>query len=282
MPPLFVVGSPRSGTTVVTQHIFNTFEFAYISNYVKKHFRIPAIASVISRLKGVSNRAYDSRLGVVKGETSISDGWALFEQWFPGFNYHDADGSGFLRTANPNRLAALLRFIERIYSAPVLVKNNGNSLRIDSLSNLFQSAIFVHVERDLVSTSSSLIRARHKRGVGKGDWWTTVPEPILSLSFESEAERAVVQSWAVREAARRSLTALSPDRYITIEYDAFCDDPDGVIRWVEAKYLAHAVRLKRVSNCLDPTIENRAPPPLVSEADVERFVARAKRQLAAT
>src|SRR6056297_1827548 len=62
-PFLFVIGAPRSGTTLLTQLIANSFDISYINNLIARFYLAP--------LHGI--RFSNTVLGDVRGSNFISD-----------------------------------------------------------------------------------------------------------------------------------------------------------------------------------------------------------------
>jgi len=48
LPPIFIVGAPRSGTTLLTQVLISSFELGYIDNISSKFWTNPLMGVIIS------------------------------------------------------------------------------------------------------------------------------------------------------------------------------------------------------------------------------------------
>jgi hypothetical protein len=239
-PPLFVVGAPRSGTTLVGLHLANTFELAYFPNVAKRFWRAPYLRTRAALRRGRYAPTYANSFGNVPSELAPSDGFRIWTRWFPPFDE--------ARSATPRQrreLATLIARFERLFDAPFFCKNNANAARIGALVDLFPSARFVHVRRELPETVISLVEARRQHGVELGRWWSAAPPQHLGRPFESELEQAVATVAGIDAYVAAALADSPSERWTRVEYERFCARPDEVVAWVEASYAREGVRLLR-------------------------------------
>lgn len=237
-PPLFVVGAPRSGTTVVYLHLLNRLRFGYFPNLSKRHHRACVTAALVGRILHDHEPTYQSRYGIVAGPMAPSDGWEVFHRWFPRYDLDEP-----VRESRLHELRNIVRLLELIFDAPFVNKNNHNSVRIPHLERLFPRAYFIHVERDVVETVESLVEARRAKGVPPDEWWGAPPPPHFGHRLEGELERAVAQVWGVRSIIEQSLALVDPSRWCAVSYEAFCATPDHIVDWIRTRYGSHDVAI---------------------------------------
>lgn len=239
-PPLFVVGVPRAGTTVVFQHVLNTFEFAHFPNVAKEHPRACVSATLLARWRHAYPATYHNRYGRTPGPMAQSDGWDVFLRWFPAY-----DHSAGVLEHRLHELRTVVRLLERLFGAPFANKNNANSLRIEHLARLFPDAFFVYVHRDPVANAISLAEARRRHQVPLDEWWSAAPPYRFATPAHDQLEQAVRQVWGVDRAARAALRRTDAASRMDVRYEAFCRAPDELTSRVEARYAAAGVRLSR-------------------------------------
>lgn len=241
-PPLFVVGAPRCGTTVVYLHLVNRFRFAYFPNAAKRHPGAPVTFTWLARRLGRFRPRWTSRYGEVEGRLAPSDGWGIFHRWFPCY-----DHSRPVREERLPELRAVVALHERIFGAPFINKNNNNSTRIGHLARLFPRALFVHVWRDLRDASASLLEARRRHEVGVGEWWSAAPPAHHDREFGDEMEQVLVTLGGLWREIEDRLGGLERDRWIDVSYRDFCRDPAWLEERVEAMYGGRGAPLRRRS-----------------------------------
>lgn len=239
-PPLFIVGPPRSGTTLVYQHLVNRFRFAFFPNVAKRYPRACITVAALARLRGRPAATYTSQFGIMQGMAAPSDGWDVFHRWFPRDDYRVP-----VDQANLHELRTIIRLLEMLFGAPFLNKNNGNSIRIPSLHRVLPDALFIHVERDLGANVDSLLRARQEHEIAADRWWGTAPPQFWASRFDSELERVVAQTVGLQKCIREALAGLPPDQSYSVQYEEFCRAPGIIERWVHTAYESRGVRLSR-------------------------------------
>lgn len=252
LPPLFIVGAPRSGTTLPYQHLMNRFRFAYFPNLSRWYPRSCVSAAALARLLGGPGTHYTSRYGVMSGPAAPSDGWNVFHRWFPRYDY-----SVPIREADLHELRTIVRLLEILYGAPLLNKNNSHSVRIPSLTRLFPRALFVHVERDLPATADSILRGRGDHGIPPEEWWGAPPPQFRTRSFDDETERVVAQVRGLRDRIGADLGALFPERWTVVRYEEFCSRPAELESWVRSAYERQGVLLEEQDRELPRSFEER-------------------------
>lgn len=248
-PPLFIVGVPRAGTTLVFQHLLNSFRFAYVSNLAEDHPNAPVTYSLVSRVLGGRTPTRDNQLGQTPGATGASDGWNLFERWFPRYALEPVDQNG-LSTELPQIVGAL----EWLYDGPLVNKNNHHSVRIDHLHRIFTDARFVHVTRDHRSAALSLRDAREEADVAVGEWWSCPAPQFTGRRFESQLEQAAFTVVGIERHLERALEGIPDAQTLRVGYEPFCDEPNGIARDLQESYATDGIELERLPTSLDVTL----------------------------
>lgn len=260
-PPMFIVGVPRSGTTIVYLHLINKFHFAYFTNISRRmsFFSIPS--AILSRAFFRQNPSLDSDFGVTRGALSPSDGWRIFHRWFPR--------NGTLPIEDMPRLYELkniVRIYEKLFDAPFINKNNANSVRILELFQLFPDALFVHVHRDPLQAALSLLDARRRHRVHANEWWGPSPPDLIESRFPSEESRVAQQVIGLQRHIEDSLSQIPDTQKISVAYEAFCRDPEQICTMVVERYRRFGHELVPWSNDPPGSYEIRSKAVLFDEA----------------
>jgi hypothetical protein len=239
-PPTFVVGAPRSGTTLVGLHLARAFRWSYFPNAAKRARKTPYLSARRAlRRAGAWEGSYDNRYGHAEGELAPSDGWDLFLRWFEGYREATAADARGARA-----LVTLVRRMEDLFGAPFLCKNNQNTMRIGALADLFPTALFVCVRRALPEAAASLLEARSRHRVALGSWWSAAPPQYLGRGFSSELEQVVATQVGLERYAEVQLACCAAGRHRFVDYERFCASPAELVEWVAAAYEARGVRLE--------------------------------------
>lgn len=242
--PVFVIGFPRSGTTVLSEAIAAHEDFGWISNYynLMPSFpelsflnRIIDIPSIGWRLRG-KKKQNNSFLSVLRRLLPYSVEAYFFWEKYCGekilYDYllnHEADENEKKKINN-----AVLKILKFQGKSRFISKITGPS-RISYLKSIFNDAIFIHAVRDPKAVVSSLMKVQFwKDGPGmKKPWW------INGLSKESIAEwedsgrdsivLASIQWREIVKSAWDEKSKINKNDYIEIKYERFVENPKSVL-----------------------------------------------------
>ncbi len=239
-PPLFIVGAPRCGTTVVSLHLTNTFGFSYFPNISKRNPDFPVVAAALGSLIWEYTPTAESSYGIVDGPMAPSDGWHIFHRWFPRYDHSESvDGESL------PELRRIVATLELLMGGPFLNKNNNNSTRIRELSRLFPRSLFIHVRRNPRDAIASLIRARKEHDVPPDGWWSVAPPQCYDTAPADTVKRSVLQICEVDDYIRSSFQEIPESRFSEVYYKSFCEHPGGIEGWVGKVYEDYGFELEK-------------------------------------
>jgi len=200
-PPIFVVGCPRSGTTLLRLMLDAHPSLAIPP---ESHF-IPLVARVRSRYEQPSGFDAEHMAADVMRGLRFQD-WGLPEE----------DVRRAIRERRPATLAAATECFFVAYADAHGKrrwgdKTPGYSIELPLISELFPEAVFVHLIRDGRNVALSLME---------------VPRPPRSF-----AEAAQVWRYRVSK-GRADGAALGERRYLELRYEALVDDPESALKQI--------------------------------------------------
>ena len=235
--PLFLVGAPRSGTSLLYKALCLHRDVGYISNWVARFPAAPQLA-VANRLAAHLPSA-QRRVWFGGGDSAYVYGTrrSLWARAFPmpvegEPVYRHAGVPEAAASGDANVRAALARAFARVRRASggtvVVSKRIANNRRIPLLATAFPEARFVELVRDGRAVAASLRRV---------DWW---PESRLWWRDDvtpSAAEAAGADGWELcarawveeAAAARNGLATLDPGRVLSTTYERFVAAPHAVL-----------------------------------------------------
>ncbi|MFO7828148.1 MAG: sulfotransferase [Bacteroidales bacterium] len=227
VPVIFVVGLQRTGSTLVSQFIEQTFPFHPIGNFNTIFKRSSFILhKFFSRFykKMPHNHNYQNFYGISPGIFTVGDSYELWDQWF-GNNHYLAPGH-----ISESQSTQLINYFSSLYSAcnkPLLTKNNRNALLISYFNKLFRNAFFIIVKRDPVAVIRSTIKASEDFfGKGSNLLWGLYPNNHFETNhYENIIEAATAQYLELDKLLDEQIKKLNADSYIIIDYKEFCNHP---------------------------------------------------------
>jgi len=224
-PPVFFLGAPRSGSTLVNQVVTDVFDMAYLSNRHCQFFGAPALAEKLFRpLKNKPPSDFNSNHGATKGMSAPSEcgqwWYRFFRRTPPYVTLDDVDAKkmhDFRRS-----LLALTEAADK----PVIFKNLYASLRLEAIAKHVPEALYIIIHRDELDNGHSLLEVRHKV-FGSYDKWWSMPAPDTEELEKRPAYVQVIEQ--IRSIHRTILSDLgastvSVARIHHINYEQFCSD----------------------------------------------------------
>jgi hypothetical protein len=234
--PLFLVGAPRSGTSLVYKMLCLHPEAAWISNWNRLAPGVPSLAALnrlASRLPGARHRAWfgdDSNAYVYGDRRALSrrllpmpvEGEPLFGR--AGLGEAEISKSADLPHGVVEQLRRTFRSIERYSGGSYFIsKRVANNRRIPLLAEAFPGARFLEIVRDGRSVAQSLSTV---------DWWPHSKvwwNGLTPAEWEAEGRdpwELCAKSWVEElKATSRGLSTVAPNRVMRVRYEEFVAQP---------------------------------------------------------
>jgi hypothetical protein len=239
--PIFFLGMPRSGTTVVFEVFAAHEEVGWPSQYLERAPSRPALAFISRttdlspKLRRTVGRSDLRRSWIERFKVGPSEAYAMWRRCCGERFLYDyllgVEASASERGCISSTVSKILRYQGKSRFAAKLT----GPARIAYLSSLFPDARFVHVIRDGRAVVHSLLNVSFwekggrmhepawEGGLGRADIadWEQNDRSPLSL--------AAVQWRRVVTSAREEAARLAPDRYGEVHYERFVATPDQVL-----------------------------------------------------
>ena len=156
-PPVFLVGPPRSGTTLIYQAITSGLRTAYFCNFAEWYPHTPLAASeFLNRAIERYESDFTSDYGEVAGRAAPSEAKGIWKSWL-GRDRTDGSDMRMEKVAVARRTIAAL---QKMRGAPFVAKDISNALRIRALDKLFPGCLFVRVSLNPADIAQSILVAR--------------------------------------------------------------------------------------------------------------------------
>lgn len=236
-PMVFVVGPPRSGTTVTMQWLAHSGQFGYPTNLLSRFFAAPYTGAQIQMLMHdpaydfhgelsgpIATASWKSETGKTSGAMEPHEFSYFWRRFFPmdqarrleSDEWESSDTSGFARG-----WAAM----EAAFGKPMAAKGILGQYNIPELADLLPTAIFIHTQRDPFFNAQSLLAAR-ERVYGTRDAWFSVQQPgHEAMKDMSPIEQVVDQVLTTNAVLEEAARVVGEGRWISQPYADFCADP---------------------------------------------------------
>ena len=233
--PIFIIGPPRTGSTLLYQVLISAFKLAYITNFSSFFYKAPALATwlsnpVYSRYK---SNEFESSFGFIPGLWSPSEGGKLMRYWLENREISPA----FIRKTSGG--------ISQIMGGPFIIKNLLNSLRIEKINSVFNEPIFLYIKRDPVYTCQSNLVMRKKLFGTYKKWWSVKPPDFEKLKNLGPFKQVAGQVRGIENFIEKNIESGKVENIIQINYEDFCVNTQKTMDDIKALILENNIKLKQ-------------------------------------
>ncbi len=229
-PPIFILGAPRSGSTLLVQVITDALDVGYITNRHCCFFGAPVLAE---RLFNPAFRkpasSYSSEFGSIAGAHAPSEcgeWWYRFFRRRPSYvRLQDVDRVKMMRFRQS--VAALTNAVDR----PILYKNLYASLRIGAIAHYLPESLFIVNHRDEVDNGHSLLETRCRLFGDYERWWSMEPPQSAALKRLPAHQQVIEQIRHIYATIDKDMATagVQDARRFDVSYEEFCADPKQII-----------------------------------------------------
>jgi len=260
-PQLFILGLPRSGTTLVYQYIVNRLKVAYFTNGAGKYYLAPCLVTFLqNRIYGEYKSDFKSNYGKVLGTVAPREAGSFWGRFFgiEKYIHYEEISTKDIRTMQNTIFCTQYIFGDK----PFVNKNVKHMLRINALSKIFPNAYFLMVERNLNDVALSNLRAKYKILKDPQEWWSVKPLNYEELKDLSAAEQVAYQLIALKNKMESDFSELPPERIFRVNYEQFCKEPESLVR-----KLKNTLILEGLKNKAQPFFKPSITQPKTSEEE---------------
>jgi hypothetical protein len=223
--PIFIIGAPRSGSTILYQALTNAYHFAYIDNTACTWHRNLRFGLWLSQKK-YGDQPHDN-FKAEHGSTRNYGGHAPSEcgqfwyRWLPK-DRHFVDH----HEVTPEMVAEIrteVLGVSAYLKRPLLFKNLNAGQRLRFIHKAFPNAKIIFVRRDPRFVTRSILRGREKVGKKEGQWWGIMPSNFKELLKLPERLMCVSQVYYLEKQIEEDLFLFPDQNIVQIHYQDLGD-----------------------------------------------------------
>lgn len=245
---IFILGLPRSGTTLLSQIIHSATNCSVSNNLIARFWDNPLVGSHISKFT-VENNAnfgeYESFLGQTRSIDEPHE-FSLFWQKTMGYALNDDGLLERVAETDLKKLRIKLLNFNNIFQGPAVWKPLELLLYdIESVASSLDKSIFVFIDRSYKHIASSIYEARMNSSDPRV-WWGSAPlkTQLPNIGEDSIAEQVVQQVSHFRNTYKKKLDSFDSERKLIIRFDELCESPNDVLQ-----------KIKKISDDIDGKIQ---------------------------
>lgn len=247
MPPLFLVGNPRSGTSLFMQYLSLSKGFAVPTNLLSRFYYAPFIGAKIQEL--LTNPKYDfknelgieeyssimeSDLGKAKGMLAPSEYFHFWRRFLPRYDpqYLGDDRKKVDIVGLQKGIAA----IESVFKRPFAAKAIIIQYNLEILYQGFPNSLIVYLRRKPTFVMQSILQAREQFYGDTDVWWSVKPKEYEQLKDMDIYHQIAGQVYFTEKSLEEQLLKVHEDKKLIVEYEDFCSRPKAVANDIKQRY----------------------------------------------
>jgi len=228
--PIFIIGAPRSGSTLLFQLLTDGYNFAYFSNIHCRLFGSPSlIEKFLKPMDRLTPSNYTSEFGKTNGRYEPSE---CGEWWYRFFQRKRPNES--ITEPNDKKMKQFRRsllYFTNTTARPVICKNLYATLRLEEISEYIPEALFVVVTRNEEDNCRSILNARLNFLGSHERWWSIETPDSNYLKTLPPKDQAISQIRGINKIIMDSVRdgIIAKEKIIEINYDSFRKNTRGLI-----------------------------------------------------
>lgn len=229
--PVFIIGAPRTGSTILYQYLTNFLDLIYIDNVVHLFPLNPLFGLKISEVlyQNKAHNTFKSNFGLthhysMRAPSECSRFWTK-------------------NTTNEGRLKQSIDRPINYYDKYFLFKNLSVSLKLPLIAQIEPKSKFIWMKRNVEEVAYSILNARINRMGNEHTWFSLRPEECNNIDGLTIYEQIIAQIYYIEKRIFLDLQKnFTKDDFIIIDY-------------TDLSQLDHLI--EKVRSFIDPKIKYR-------------------------
>lgn len=229
-PSLFIIGPPRSGSTIFYQLITSLLDVSYIDNLTNLARYNPYFGMKLSQklFLGQTHKSYTSSYGQTSSDGLHAPAEALFfYKWFPKDQHFTLPSD--LSRKQIDEFRATIHAIINFHNKPLIIKNLSFSLRLQALLEYLPDARYIVVKRDPLYTAQSILLGMRKNHQPENKVWGILPKEYKKLEGLEPHEMVVRQVNQIERQIYSDLKNIPDEKILYIEYETLGSSLDSIL-----------------------------------------------------
>lgn len=221
--PVFIVGAPRSGSTILYQILTNYLKVNYADNLCQAFYRDMGLGMALSLhiFKDRAHNCYTSRFGDTEacGWHAPSECGPYFRRYLPADEHYIAQED--MGRYEKNGLKVSLERLFRMSPYPFVIKNLVLSMRLRLIHRFWPRARIIWVRREPENIVHSILRARRQLNIPAHQWWSVKPKRFRQWLSLPEDEMVVQQVMAIEQHIQNDWILFNENQRMEMNYNTF-------------------------------------------------------------
>lgn len=256
--PIFIIGAPRTGSTVLYQALTNQSRVLYFDNLVCHLNHIVFIGFWLSQKSFGNNthNSFRSNFGNTSrsGLHAPSECGSFWYRWLPKhkhfIDYEDIDNIDF------NQIKREITAVTNYWNQPIIFKNLNAGQRMRLIKKIFPEAKFVFITRQPFFIAQSILEAKRRLNIDDHAFWSIMPKNIEYLRKLDWPNQIAGQIYSLEQQILLDAALFKKKSFIRIEYSELSEAK--VLELIQTLNLELRINVMKLS--LEITEKNRLFP----------------------
>lgn len=230
---VFVMSLPRSGSTLLTQILYNNTDLYCTNNFIARFWYTPLVGTQLSKLTipKVALSEYESSYGRTFGIDQPHEFSRFWHQAIKLDNFENYDPQAIAEDIDWPWIKSKIINMNKILCGGIVFKPmEFVGFHLNSFLKNLKRSIFIYLERDPIEVSLSILRARKR--TDSSQWWGSYPPGELFdyIKDKSLVEQVAHQVCYFKKMYEEKLLENSGHlQLLRLNYQELCDHPNEVL-----------------------------------------------------
>lgn len=223
--PVFIIGPPRSGSTILFQVLTNYLDVSYITNLVNLAKTNPYFGFYLNDKFSTNkpHNTFSSNFGKTKDNNLSAPNEGLFwYKWIEKGVYFSDSNS--LNNKQKKEFRDTIYAIINKYKKPFLIKNLSFSVRLKLLVDIFPEAKYIYIKRNPVYIAQSIIQAKRKLNIPDYEMWSVKPKKFKEFEKSGLVKQVINQINGIEDHINDDKQLIPENNFIEISYEELCSN----------------------------------------------------------
>ena len=280
----FIIGNPRSGSTILLQILALSGSFAYPSNLITRFSFAPEFGARIQQmlfderfdpdgtfcdLRSHCDISLVSDLGRSQGVLAPNEFYHFFRRFFP---------CRLPKALTPQEKAAIdlkkmqyeLQQTATVFQKPLVSKGYMFQYHLAYFAKRMPNVVWIRVKRNPVFVMQSIYRARMKLGDLRA-WWSVMPPEYETLAHEDIFTQIAGQVFYTEKALDQGFAALPKKKQLIVLYEKFCKNPRFYLDCIQKCLGGMGSQSIENGNHMVPVFLQNTNHTIISEIEINRL-----------
>ena len=229
--PVFIIGAPRTGSTILYQTLTNQLDVLYVDNLVCRFDKTFFFGFWLSDklFKYKAHNCFKSNHGDTSkcGLHAPSECGSFWYRWLPtDRHFIDYDD---ITDEMIEEIRQEITTVINYFNKPIVFKNLNMGQRLRLLQKCFPEAKFIFIKREPLFTAQSILKAKRKVGIKDDEFWSVMPRNIKELERLDSYKQIIKQIFYLEKQIIEDKNLFDGKSFLDLEYKNLGDDFDDTL-----------------------------------------------------